>query len=682
MEQQTPLPPIARIIPNKRTIHGNIRIDNYAWLQDKTNSKTLDYIKKENAYTDEILKPTQELKKLLYDEMIGRIQETDSSVPYKRRDYFYYTRTEEGKQYGIFCRKHLDLEAPEEIVLDENELAVGTTQFVLGSRSVSPNNNFIAYTINTSGSEYYTLFIKNLLTGELLSESITGVSASLAWANDNKTLFYCKQNEAKRPYKLYRHTINTLESNDMLVYHEQDDTLFLGITRSSSGQYLFMGAGNFDSSKSWFINADTPKKAPKLLFPFVKGVQYSCEHSGDYFYIVTNEYGSNDAVGRVPVSNPTKELYEDILPHSYLVKIENIIPLKNHLIVVERTGGLEQFRCFDLRTMEQHLVQFNEQDYTLGLDHQYFEGEALRYSITSFATPTQIYDYSIPTQEHILLKQSIVRGGYDESLYECFRVYASAEDGVQIPISVIHKKGIELNGQNPLYLYGYGAYGITQTPTFSVARLSLLERGFIFALAHIRGSGYLGKEWHNQAKVLTKKIVFDDFITCAEYFIEEKYTSPDKIVISGGSAGGMLVCAAANKRPELFNIVIARVPAVDMITRLLDPSLAGTIAHYDELGNPEIEEHYQYLLSYSPYDNVKKQEYPHIFLFSGFNDPRVQYWQPTKLAAKLRAMKTNDNLVLLKTNMNAGHFGISGRYEQFQQAATEYAFIFRQLGLG
>ncbi len=680
MEKPT-LPPVAQIIPNERIIHGEIRVDNYAWLQDKSNQETLDYINQENAYTDEILSPTQELKKLVYDEMIGRIIETDSSVPYRRGDYLYYVRTEESKQYGIFCRKHHNLEAEEEIILDENELAAAHTQFVLGSRAVSPDNKFIAYSTNTSGNEYYTLYIKNLVTGELLPEPITGVSASLAWANDNKTLFYCKQNEAKRPYKLYRHTINTLESNDTLVYHEKDDTLFLGISRSSSSKFLFISAGNFDSSMAWFINADSPKKAPTEIFPLVKGVQYSCSHSGDYIYLCTDEFGSNNAIGRIPISNPNKEHYEEIVQHSYLVKIESMLLLKNHLVIAERTGGLERFRCFDLSTMGEHLVQFSEEDYTLGLDHQYFEGDNLRYTITTFAIPTQIYDYSISTREQVLLKQYAVRGDYDSSLYECKRVYATAEDGVQIPISIIHKKGIELNGQNPLYLYGYGAYGITQTPSFSSARLSLLERGFIFALAHIRGSGYLGKEWHNQAKVLTKKVVFDDFIACAEFFVQEKYTSPEKIVISGGSAGGMLVCACANKRPELFGIVIARVPAVDMITRLLDPSLAGTIAHYDELGNPEIEEHFQYLMSYSPYDNIKKQPYPHMFLFSGFNDPRVQYWQPTKLAAKLRAMKTNDNLVLLKTNMNAGHFGVSGRYEQFQQAALEYSFIFRQFGI-
>ncbi len=675
------LPPIARIIPQETEIHDDIRIDNYAWLQDKSNPETIDYITKENEYTDAILKPTEELKNQLYNEMIGRVQETDSSVPYKRGDYFYYTRTEEGKQYGIFCRKHKTLDAPEEIVLDENELSAGLTQFVLGSRVVSPDNKHIAYAINTSGNEYYTIYIKNLISSELCPETITGTSAGLAWANDNKTLFYCKQNDSKRPDKLFRHSINTDASKDSLVYHEDDNTLFLGISRSSSGKFLFVYSSNFDSSKVMFINADAPSKPPKPLFPFTIGVQYFPEHSGDYFYIMTNEFGSNNAIGRIPVNNPTQENYEEILPHSYLVKIENMTTFKNHLVITERTGGLERFRCFDLRTMEEHVVQFSEEDYTLGLDFQFYDGESLRYSITSFATPTQIYDYSLATHEHILLKQYMVRGDYDSSLYECKRVYATAEDGMQIPISIIHKKGLVLNGENPLYLYGYGAYGITQTPTFSPLRLSLLQRGFVFALAHIRGSGYLGKEWHNQAKVLTKKIVFDDFISCANFFVQERYTNPSKIVISGGSAGGMLVCAAANKRPDLFAIVIARVPAVDMITRLLDSSLAGTIAHYDELGNPEIEEHYRYLLTYSPYDNVKQQPYPHIFLFSGFNDPRVQYWQPTKLAAKLRAMKTNDNLVLLKTNMNAGHFGVSGRYEQFRQAALEYAFIFRQFGI-
>lgn len=678
---QIPQPPIASIIPNIQTIHNDTRVDNYAWIQDKSDQKTIDYIKLENEYTEHILSPSIEFKNHLYSEMIGRIQEDDSSVPYKRGDYYYYTRTETGKQYGIFCRKHLNLDAQEEIILDENELSKGFTQFVLGNRSVSPDNNFIAYTINTSGNEFYTLRIKNLQTNEHLTDSISGISANLAWANDNQTLFYCKLNDAKRPDKLYRHIINTEENLDCLVYHEKDNTLFLGIGRSSSGKFLIVNAGNFDSSKSWFIDSESPTDSPKLLFPLVKGIQYSCDHSGEYFYIMTNKYGSNNAIGRVSVNNPTQDYYQEIQAHNSSVKIENMIVFLNHLVIEERIDGLQNFRCFDLLTMEQHSIKFSENDYTLGLDRQYFEGSCLRYAITSFATPNQIFDYEFINKNHTLLKQSKVLGDYDASLYECSRVYATANDGVKIPISIIHKKGIQLDGENPLYLYGYGAYGITQTPSFSTIRLSLLERGFIFALAHIRGSGYLGKEWHNQAKVLTKKVVFDDFIACADYFVQEKYTTPQKIVISGGSAGGMLVCAAANKRPDLFGIVIARVPAVDMVTRLLDPSLAGTIAHYDELGNPEIKEHYEYLMSYSPYDNIKQQDYPHIFLFSGFNDPRVQYWQPTKLAAKLRAMKTNDNFVLLKTNMNAGHFGVSGRYEQFQQSATEYAFIFHQLGI-
>ncbi|MBK9249999.1 MAG: S9 family peptidase [Ignavibacteria bacterium] len=677
MNQLTP--PIATIIPETTNYHNDIRIDNYAWLKDKTNPETHKYIKLENEYANSILNDSNELRETLYNEMVGRIQETDSSVPYNRGEYWYYTRTEEGKQYPLFCRKLGSLDAPEEVYLDENVLAEGHSQFVLSGQSISPDNRYFAYTINTNGDEIYTLHIKDLRTNTIVESSISGISSNLVWANDNHTLFYTKFNEAKRPFQMYRHTLGSPETEDVLVHQDDRDFMFLGMRRTKSGKYIVVSAGNFDNSHSWYFSADEPNATPIEIMPYVQGVQRSLDHSGEYFYKITNEYGSNNAIYRVPVADAANGRWTEIVPHRVNVKIENYSFYENHCAIVERQNGLKYIVCIDLLTLESHNVPVEEDDYTLDLEHQVYESATVRYSLASLLKPTAIYDYNMIDRTQELKKQYEIRGEFDASRYEARRVFAPTQDGTMIPISIVHKKGLELNGANPLYLYGYGAYGITNDPAFSSIRLSLLDRGFVFAIAHIRGSGYLGKEWHNQAKLMKKKVVFDDFIACAEYFITEKYTSPNKLVISGGSAGGTLVCAAMNKRPDLFHIVIARVPAVDSLTRLLDTSIAGAIAHFDEIGNPQIEEQYHYIKSYSPYENVIAQDYPHIFLTCGLNDPRVQYWQPAKLAAKLRALKTDHNTLIFKTSMNSGHFGASGRYEHLRQTADEYAFILEHI---
>lgn len=672
-------PPIATIIPETFTLHGDTRIDNYAWIKDKTNPATHDYIRQENEYAESVLSTSNDLRESLYNEMLARIQETDSSVPFRRGEYWYYTRTEAGKQYPLYCRKSAMPDAPEEIYLDQNTLAEGHTQFVIGGQSVSPDNRFFAYTVNTNGDEIYTLHIKDLQSNDVLESSISGISPNLVWANDNQTLYYSKYNSAKRPYQMYRHTIGAPESSDALVLQEDRDFLFLGMRRTKSGKYIVVSAGNFDSSQSWYFSADEPMASPVEILPYIQGVQRSLDHSGEYLYCITNEFGSNNAVYRIPEAEATSGTWTEIVPHRASVKIENYSFFERHCALIERQNGLKYVVCMDLQTLESHTVPINEDDYTLDLEQQVYESSIVRYALASLLKPTAIYDYDMVARTQELKKQYEIRGDFDASKYVARRVFAPSFDGTMIPISIVYKKGLELNGANPLYLYGYGAYGITNDPSFSSIRLSLVDRGFVFAIAHIRGSGYLGKEWHNQAKLMKKKVVFDDFIACAEYFIEEKYTSADKIISSGGSAGGTLVCAAMNKRPDLFHIVIARVPAVDSLTRLLDTSVAGSIAHFDEIGNPQIEEQYHYIKSYSPYENVTAQDYPHIFLTCGLNDPRVQYWQPAKLAAKIRALNTGHNTLIFKTSMNSGHFGASGRYEHLRQTADEYAFILAHL---
>ncbi len=672
-------PPIAPILPESFTIHGDTRVDNYAWIKDKTNPTTHDYIRLENDYAESVLAASNDVRETLYNEMLARIQETDSSVPFQRGEYWYYTRTEEGKQYPIYCRRESSLDAPEEVYLDQNILAVGHTQFVIGGQSISPDNRTFAYTVNTNGDEIYTLHIKDLLKNESIESSISGISSNLVWANDNTTLYYTKFNEAKRPFQMYRHTIGRPEAEDVLVLQEDRDFLFLGMRRTKSGKYIVVSAGNFDSSQAWYFSADEPNATPLEILPYMQGVQRSVDHSGEYLYFITNEFGSNNAIYRVPVNEASSANWTEIVPHRATVKIENYSFFEHYCALVERQNGLKYISCIDLATLESHTVPVEEDDYTLDLENQVYESTTVRYSLASLLKPTAIYDYDMASRTQELKKQYEIRGEFDASRYEARRVFAPSNDGTMIPISIVHKKGLELNGANPLYLYGYGAYGITNDPSFSSIRLSLLDRGFIFAIAHIRGSGYMGKEWHNQAKLMKKKVVFDDFIACAEYFVEEKYTSPDKIISSGGSAGGTLVCAAMNKRPDLFHIVIARVPAVDSLTRLLDTSVAGSIAHFDEIGNPKVEEQYHYIKSYSPYENVTAQNYPHIFLTCGLNDPRVQYWQPAKLAAKIRALNTGHNTLIFKTSMNSGHFGASGRYEHLRQTAEEYAFILAHL---
>lgn len=675
-------PPIAKIEPEVDTLHGQERIDNYFWLRERDNPEVIDYLKAENAYTATLVKHTEGLQEKLYKEMVARIKETDMSVPVKRDDYYYYSRTEERKQYKIYCRKEGSLEAEETILLDVNQLAQGKEYMDLGIYKVSPNHQLLAYAVDTTGSERYTLRVKNLETGELYPDVIDSVSTSLEWANDDKTIFYTMPDEAWRPYKAYRHTLGDDVDDDVLVYHEADHAFFLDLSKSKSMDYLFINVGSQTTSEVHYLNAGDPTGEFQLVHPRQQDMEYTMTHHGNHFYIVTNDNAKNFKLMKAPVSHPSKEAWIEVIPHRDSVKLDGIESFKDFRVLYEREHGLKQISIWGPANDEIHAVEFPEPVYTFWREHNPDYGsQLLRFAYSSFVTPNSVYDYNMRTRERELKKQEEVLGGYDPDRYQCGRVFATAGDGARIPISMVYKKGIVTDGNNPLYLYGYGAYGSSTEPYFSSNRVSLLDRGFIFAKAHVRGGGEMGRYWYEDGKLLKKKNTFTDFISVAEHLIAEGYTSPDSLVISGVSAGGLLIGAVVNIRPDLFKAVIADVPFVDIINTMLDASIPLTVIEYEEWGNPNEKEYYDYMLSYSPYDNVEAKDYPHMLILAGLNDTRVQYWEPAKWTAKLRAMKTDSNRLLLKTNMGAGHGGASGRYDRIKEVAFEYAFILDILGM-
>ncbi len=677
---QTIAPPVAQKIPKIDTLHGDIRIDNYFWLRDRDNPEVIKYLEAENKYTEEVMKPTEELQKRLFDELLSRIKETDLSVPEKIDSFYYYTRTEEGKQYQIYCRKKGNLNAPEEILLDANELAKGHNYLDVGVYKVSPDHQLLAYSIDTTGAEDFTLYFKNLNTGKELTDVIPNTSYSAEWANDNNTVFYNTLDEAKRPYKLYRHLLGTDPKNDALVYHEKDEAFNLDLKKSKSKAYLFLVLESETTSEDWYLDAYHPDGDFKIIQPRQHEMEYSVEQHGDKFYILTNDNAKNFKLMQVPITNPSKENWKEIIPNRDSVKIDGIEVFKNHLVVYERERGLKKIRITNLSSNEVHYVPFLEPVYTFWpARNPDFNTNLLRFNYTSLVTPRSVFDYNMDTQIRELKKQDEVLGGYDPSLYQSERVFAKAIDGTMIPISLVYKKGMAKNGSNPLLLYGYGAYGISSEPYFSSNLLSLLDRGFTCAIAHVRGGGEMGRYWYDQGKLLNKKNTFTDFISCAEHLIAEKYTSNNKLVIQGVSAGGLLIGSVNNMRPDLFKTVIANVPFVDLINTMMDPSIPLTVIEYEEWGNPNSPQYYDYMRSYSPYDNVAPKNYPNLLITAGLNDPRVAYWEPAKWTAKLRALKTDENLLLLKTNMGAGHGGSSGRYDELKDVAFEYAFIFKVL---
>jgi oligopeptidase B len=673
-------PPVAKKIPKDVTAQGDKRIDDYFWFREKTNPEVLSYLEAENAYADAFMKPTVEFQDALYKEMLGRIKQTDLAVPYKLGDYYYYTRTEEGKQYPIYCRKKGSMGAREEITLDLNEMAKGLKFLAVGAYSVSDDGNLLAYSTDTTGYRQYTLRVKDLRTGEILPDTIERVTSAV-WAADNKTLFAVTEDQVtKRSDKFWRHSLGS-EKTD-LVYDEKDELYDIGVYRTRDRKYAILQSESKTTTESRYLPSDNPSAEPKVVIPRVKDHEYYVDYRDGLFYIRTNKGAKNFRLVTAPVDDPQEKNWKEIIAPRKAVKIEDTDLFANHLVVTEREDGLLKLRVTDFRTGKTDYVKFSEPVYTVtGAQNPEFSSETFRFNYQSLVTPSSVFDYDMNTGKQTLLKQTEVLGGYDPSRYTSERIYATASDGTKIPMSVVYKKGIKLDGKNPTLLYGYGSYGISMNPTFSSGRLSLLDRGVIFVIAHIRGGGELGEEWYDAGKMQTKRNTFMDFIAAAEHLAKSKYTSSDRLVIQGGSAGGLLMGAVTNMRPDLFKAVVAQVPFVDVINTMLDASLPLTTSEYLEWGNPNVKAEYDYIRTYSPYDNIAARKYPAMLIKVSLNDSQVPYWEGAKFAAKLRAMKTDSNPLLLKTNMGAGHGGSSGRYDALHETSFDYAFMLTQMGI-
>ncbi|MDZ7268663.1 MAG: S9 family peptidase [candidate division KSB1 bacterium] len=673
-----PAPPLAARHPKVDTLHGEQRRDDYFWLREKDNPAVRQYLAAENAYAEKLLAFTKPLQEKLYQEMLGRIKETDLSVPYREGDYFYYSRTEQGRQYPIYCRKAGSLAAPEEITLDLNQLARGRVFLGLGAYAVSDDGNLLAYAIDTTGFRVYDLQIKDLRTGELLPDRAHDVG-SVFWAADNRTLFYVTKDAAKRPYRLHRHVLG---SQPELLYEEQDERFSLWGGRTRSQAYLIVYSASLTSTEARFISAGAPHSAWQILLPRRPDRQFEIEHHGDRFYIRVNDAGRNFRLVSAPVSDPGEKNWQEIVPHRQEVMLEGIDCFARHYVLYERHNGLEQIRITDLQTGVSHYLAFPEAVYTAAAGtNRVWDTPTLRYHYQSLITPGSVYDYDMTTRTSTLLKQTEVRGGYDKNQYRCERLFATARDGTRIPISIVYKKGFKKNGRAPLLLNGYGAYGYAYDAGFNSNRLSLLDRGFAVAIAHIRGGGELGKAWHDQGRMQNKMNTFTDFIACAEFLIAQKFTARDKLIIEGGSAGGLLMGAVTNLRPDLFKAVVSHVPFVDVINTMLDESLPLTVAEFEEWGNPRKPEEYAWLRQYCPYTNLAAKAYPAMLLKTAFNDSQVMYWEPAKYVAKLRRLKTDRNPLVFVINMGAGHGGASGRYDRLREIALDYAFMLWQAGV-
>ncbi|MBE0433687.1 S9 family peptidase [candidate division WOR-3 bacterium] len=675
-------PPIAPVIPRLDTVHNEVRVDDYYWLRDRDNPEVIAYLEAENDYAAAMMERTGPLQNRLYEEMLARIKETDLSVPVKLDEYYYYSRTEQGKQYSIYCRARDEHGREEEVLLDLNALAGGHSYLELGAHEVSPDHRMLVYSIDTAGSERYTLYIKDLGPDTLYEERIGNVGYEVAWANDNQTFFYTVLDEAKRPHEVYRHILGTPAHQDQIIYHERDEAFWVGISKTRSEQYLLITAGSHTTSEVYYCDADAVDSGFALFRRREPDVEYYIDHRGASFYVLTNNEALNFRLLEVPVHNHKVAEPREIIAHRDSVMLAGFDVFEKYLVVYEREDGLKQIRVIDFDAKTDHRIDLSEPTYAFWpVDNPEFRTDGLRFVYSSLVTPRTVFDYDMRTRERELKKQFEVLGGYDPAQYRSERIYAPANDGTRIPISLVYRKDIEQNGKNPLLLEAYGAYGSSAEPYFSANRLNLLDRGFVYAIAHVRGGGEMGKAWHEQAQFLQKMNTFTDFIACSQYLIEEKYTSNDRLVISGGSAGGLLIGAVVNMEPGLFKAAVADVPFVDVINTLLDPSIPLTVVEYTELGDPADEEVYQYMKRYSPYDNIQPRAYPHMLITAGFNDTRVGYWEPAKCTAKLRALKTDDNLLLLKTNMAAGHGGASGRYDYLRDVAFEYAFMLKALGI-
>ena len=675
-------PPSAPRIPYVEERHGSRTSDPYHWLRERSDPRVIEYLEQENAYTDAVMKRTAAGQKTLYDEMVGRIQEMDSSVPERIGERYYYTRTETGAEYRFHCRKSGNLGADEELLLDENALAQGEAYFRLGAFEVSPDQRWLAFSVDTNGGETFELRVKDLTTGEMLPDLVPHTYDAVEWAADSRTLFYNMLDETHRPYRLLRHVLGTDPANDKVVFQEGDGAFFLNLYKTRSKRFLILHLESNTTSEAWFLPADDPQGEFRIVCPRKPQVEYSVEHHGDSFHILTNENAVNFRLFEAPLERLEREAWEERIAHRPEVKLEAVEPFAAHLAVVERRDGIQGLRIYDLPGWAEHAVEFPEPVYVAyaGRNPE-FETEELRLIYTSLVTPPSVFDYHMRTRRRELKKEQPVLGGFDRSAYRTERVLARAEDGTEVPVSLVYRQGLSPDGSHPLVLAGYGSYGSCTDPAFDANRLSLIDRGFVYALAHVRGGGDLGRPWYEQGKLLNKHNTFTDFIAGAEHLIEAGYTSADRLVIRGGSAGGLLMGAVVNMRPDLFRAVVAKVPFVDVINTMLDPTIPLTVIEWEEWGDPRRREDYDYMLSYSPYDNVAARDYPDMLVTAGLNDPRVAYWEPAKWVAKLRATKTDDNLLLLRTEMGAGHAGRSGRYQHLEELAFEYAFILDRLGV-
>lgn len=671
--------PRAKKIAKELKIHGDVRIDNYFWMNQREDPEVIAYLEAENEYNDKMTAHTKEFQKQLFEEMKSRIKEDDESVPYKLNGYWYITRFEKGYDYPVYSRKKTSLDAPEEVMFNVNEMAKGFDYYSLGGLNVTPDNKLVAFGTDTVSRRQYTIRIKNLETGEIYDEEIKNTTGGSTWANDNKTLYYAKKDpQTLRSYQVYKHILGTDPETDELVYEEDDETFTSFVYKSKSRNYIIIGSHSTLTTEYRILEADNPEGKFRIFQPRVRGIEYSISHYGDNFYIVTNkDEATNFKLMKTPVDSTGMENWVDVIPHRKEYLLEDIDIFKEYLVITERNNGLNKLRVMRWDNSEDYYIPFDNETYTAFTSiNPDFDTHLLRFTYNSLTTPTSVVEFDMKTREKTILKEQEVLGGdFDKENYVSERLWATAKDGTKIPVSLVYRKGIKKDGTNPLLQYAYGSYGSTIDPYFSSVRLSLLDRGFIYAIAHIRGGEYLGREWYEDGKLFTKMNTFTDFIDVSEFLLEQNYTSREHLYAMGGSAGGMLMGGVVNIAPQLYNGVIAAVPFVDVVTTMLDDSIPLTTGEYDEWGNPNTKEYYDYMLTYSPYDNVKAQDYPNMLVTTGLHDSQVQYWEPAKWVAKLREMKTDKNILLFHTNMDAGHGGASGRFEALKEVAEEYAFL-------
>lgn len=680
MSEPAPTPPTAKRVEHREERHGATVIDNYFWLREKANPEVIQYLEAENAYTEALSKDIKPFEDALYKEMLGRIKQTDLSVPVRRGDYFYYSRTEEGKQYPIQCRKKGNMDSPEEILLDLNELAKGLKFLSLGAFSVSNDQQLLAYTTDTTGFRQYKLHVKDLRTGATLPDTAERVT-SLAWAADNKTIFYTTEEPiTKRSDRLWRAALGAAKPD--LIYEEKDELFRIGCGRTKDKQYILLEIAATDSREYRYVAADHPLSTFKTLLPREKDHKYDVEHRNGLFYIRTNKNAKNFRVVTAPVADPRPANWKEFIPHQPNVLMEGLDMFSEYAVAFEKSEAVNLLRIYDFQTGKWRKLSFPEPVYSVYPNSNVeFDTHVLRYSYQSMITPASVFDYDMVTDKKTLLKQQEVLGGYDPAQYVSERLWATARDGVRVPISIVYKKGFKRDGNSPLFLYAYGSYGYGTPASFSSNRLSLLDRGMAYAIAHIRGGDEMGEAWHDDGMLMKKKNTFFDFIDSAEFLIKDKWTSKDKLVIEGGSAGGLLMGSVVNLRPDLFRAVHTAVPFVDVMNTMMDATLPLTVGEYLEWGNPNEKAAYDYMKSYSPYDNLEKRNYPAMLVTTSLNDSQVMYWEPAKYVARLRTLKTDKNPLLLKINMGAGHGGSSGRYDKLKETAFEYAWLMSQVGI-